>query len=207
MSFILDALKKSEAERQRQDAPGIASIPTGGRKKGGPKWIWIVTALLAVNLVVLSVLLLGRDVISDLAVESPVAINEPKAAAEPVTEVIREEQPDLPQPAAKSTVANDRPSAVSEPATGIVPAAPARQGITEGLPTFNDLRARGELQLPDMHLDIHVYSGVPADRFVFVNMSKYTENSTLSEGPSVREITGDGVVLEYQGTRFLLPRE
>ena len=27
MSFILDALKKSEAERQRQHAPGIASIP------------------------------------------------------------------------------------------------------------------------------------------------------------------------------------
>ena len=27
MSFILDALKKSEAERQRQNSPSIASIP------------------------------------------------------------------------------------------------------------------------------------------------------------------------------------
>ena len=58
-----------------------------------------------------------------------------------------------------------------------------------------------------MHLDIHVFSGQPAERFVFVNMSKYTESATLAEGPTVREITPDGVVLDYQGRRFLLPRE
>ena len=79
--------------------------------------------------------------------------------------------------------------------------------MTEGLPSLNELRAQGVLQLPEMHLDIHVYSGQPADRFVFVNMKKYTEGATLSEGPAIREITKDGVVLDYLGTRFLLPRE
>ena len=33
MSFILDALKKSEAERLRKGAPGIANIPASGRQK------------------------------------------------------------------------------------------------------------------------------------------------------------------------------
>jgi general secretion pathway protein B len=61
--------------------------------------------------------------------------------------------------------------------------------------------------LPDLHLDIHVYSDQPADRFVFINMKKYKENSTLTEGPGVREITPDGVVLEHAGTAFLLPRD
>ena len=63
------------------------------------------------------------------------------------------------------------------------------------------------MQLPDMHLDIHVYSGQPNDRFVFVNMTKYKEGATLTEGPRITEITPDGVVLDYFGTRFLLPRE
>ena len=58
-----------------------------------------------------------------------------------------------------------------------------------------------------MHLDIHVYSGQPADRFVFINMSKYKERSTLTEGPLVKEITPQGVILEYGSTVFLLPRE
>jgi general secretion pathway protein B len=79
--------------------------------------------------------------------------------------------------------------------------------IADGLASFNELRAQGVLQLPDLHLDIHVYSGTPTERFVFVNMSKYAENSTLAEGPTVREITPDGVVLDYLGTPFLLPRE
>jgi hypothetical protein len=38
-------------------------------------------------------------------------------------------------------------------------------------------------------------------------MSKYKEGGTLDEGPVVREITPDGVILEYLGTGFLLPRE
>ena len=73
--------------------------------------------------------------------------------------------------------------------------------------TFNNLRAQGVLQLPDMHLDIHVYSGQPADRFVFINMSKYKERATLAEGPRVKEITPEGVILEFGGNDFLLPRE
>ncbi len=59
----------------------------------------------------------------------------------------------------------------------------------------------------DLHLDIHVFSEVPADRFVFINMNKHREGSATAEGPVVREIRSDGVVLEHQGRVFLLPRE
>lgn len=70
-----------------------------------------------------------------------------------------------------------------------------------------ELQASGRLQLPELHLDVHVYSGSPPDRFVFINMSKYREQSRLTEGPLLTEIREDGVVLEYQGRTFLLPRE
>ena len=86
-----------------------------------------------------------------------------------------------------------------------VPAPPTAEAVS--LPTFEALRAQGQLSLPDMHIDIHVYSGRPEDRFVFVNMTKYRENATLTEGPTVVQISPEGVVLDYFGTRFLLPRE
>jgi len=75
------------------------------------------------------------------------------------------------------------------------------------VPTIDELRLQGTLQLAEMHLDIHVFSEVPADRFVFINMDKHREGSKTAEGPVVREIRTDGVVLEHQGRVFLLPRE
>lgn len=207
MSFILDALKKSETDRQRQDAPGIASIPASGQRKSGSKWVWIIAGLLAINIAVLSMLMLGRDAVSNRAAEAPLATGVTEPAEESFTEIVREAKRNTPTPAVAEPAANGPVVAAREPAPETLPVAQPVQPISEGLPTFNDLRAKGVLQLPDMHLDIHVYSSEPADRFVFVNMSKYTENAILSEGPSVREITGDGVVLDYQGIRFLLPRE
>lgn len=207
MSFILDALKKSEAERQRQDAPGIANIPESGAKKTGSKWIWIISGLLAVNLVVLAGIMLKPDEATEsTAVEETTGNISPQAAADSFSEIVRE--------AKRGSAESDRAESVETapeipggPAADSAPAIQQAPAVTTGLPTFNDLRAAGTLQLPDMHLDIHVYSGQPADRFVFINMSKYKENATLSEGPSISEITPDGVVLDYRGTQFLLPRE
>jgi general secretion pathway protein B len=76
----------------------------------------------------------------------------------------------------------------------------------EVLPTLNSLAASGT-SLPDLHLDIHVFSDKAPERFVFVNMKKYVEGQTLSEGPSVERITPEGVILNSQGLRFLLPRQ
>lgn len=76
----------------------------------------------------------------------------------------------------------------------------------EVLPTPMDLAASGT-SLPDLHLDIHVYSAKPAERFVFVNMRKYTEGQALKEGPTLERITSEGAILNQHGLRFLLPRQ
>ena len=73
--------------------------------------------------------------------------------------------------------------------------------------TIDELRLSGALQIPELHLDILVYSEVPEERFAFINMVKQREQSTLDEGPVVSEITPEGVILDYRGTKFLLPRE
>ena len=84
--------------------------------------------------------------------------------------------------------------------------AEAQAAQDEVLPTATDLAASGKA-LPELHLDIHVYSGKPAERFVFVNMRKYTEGKALKEGPTLERITSEGAVLNHQGLRFLLPRQ
>ena len=61
--------------------------------------------------------------------------------------------------------------------------------------------------LPELHLDIHVNSQQPGERFVFVNMRKYLEGEAIKEGPTVERITAEGVILNQRGLRFLLPRQ
>lgn len=60
MSFILDALKKSENERQRQAGPSLADVRVIRRNVERPWWIVGVAALLVLNLGVLLVVLI-RD--------------------------------------------------------------------------------------------------------------------------------------------------
>jgi len=77
----------------------------------------------------------------------------------------------------------------------------------EVLPTINEITLTGAQALPELHLDVHVFATRPAERFVYVNMRKYHEGATLQEGPVIERIRRDGVILNYQGLRFLLPRQ
>ncbi|HNR22531.1 MAG TPA: general secretion pathway protein GspB [Steroidobacteraceae bacterium] len=54
MSFILDALKKSDSERQRQSGPALFEIRKAPPRGGLPFWAIALGALLLVNLVVLA---------------------------------------------------------------------------------------------------------------------------------------------------------
>ena len=210
MSFILDALKKSEAERQRKAVPGFADIPEGRIAPKAPRWWWVIGALLAVNLAVLAGVLLRpadtkpnetESLATEKKVEVPVPVPVQPAA---FSDIVAEARRNRPEQEPQTTT---EPQRQEQAATAPKPAPAASSTTNAALPTLNELRANGTLQLPDMHLDIHVYSDEPAERFVFINMSKYKEAATLSEGPRVREIRPDGVVLEHRGTRFLMPRQ
>src|SRR5271156_5180621 len=58
MSFILDALKKSESDRQRQGGPALFEVKVEPRRTRLPLWALAVALLLAVNLVILAWMLL-----------------------------------------------------------------------------------------------------------------------------------------------------
>jgi general secretion pathway protein B len=254
MSFILDALKKSENERQRQLGPSLADIPVRRARTDRPWWAIVLAALLVVNLGVLTFVLL-RDrsapaVVQQAPIAQPVqtapqvatqpaqtrttAVPPPQATVAPnpvrtnpsvrsLAEVAGmddgyEEEPPYHPSVASAANVPDRPPVVSRiegPTVAPIanePTFPARDRAgdsappDEMLPTLSSLLATGT-HLPDMRLDIHVYSPRANERFVFVNMRKYTEGQTTSEGPTLERITPDGAVMSFNGTRFLLPRQ
>jgi hypothetical protein len=57
MSFILDALKKAEAERHQRVAPVLMDARITPPRRGLPAWAWVLGAVLLVNLVLLGVVL------------------------------------------------------------------------------------------------------------------------------------------------------
>ena len=210
MSFILDALKKSENERQQQSATEFAAVPSSSRAPRLPRWLWIVGALLAINLVVLVGLFLKPDLEPAKPTRSAAIVAEPSVVTPDVPSfqdqvaVARRNNPQQQMDNNEQAEAEQRVATVQP---DIISRNPAMLRSTEVYPTIYEVRASGSISLPDLHLDIHVYSDAPEDRFVFINMSKHREGSTLSEGPAVSEITPDGVILDHEGQSFLLPRE
>jgi general secretion pathway protein B len=60
MSFILDALKKSETDRQRQNGPALFEVKVAPPRSGLPLWAVGLGVLLAVNLIIVAWVLLRR---------------------------------------------------------------------------------------------------------------------------------------------------
>jgi general secretion pathway protein B len=92
MSLILDALKKSEAERQRQSGPTLLEVRVMRPRRRYPAWVIAVGALLALNMLLLLAFVLHRPTNSaddgtraGTAAVAPAAVapSRPAAAAAP----------------------------------------------------------------------------------------------------------------------------
>jgi general secretion pathway protein B len=220
MSFILDALKKSEIERQRQSMPGLMDAPTSLRRGRLPLWAIILGSLLAINIVVLVVVLMKNgapSVASTSRHDTSPADAKPPAVEEHFSPLGRAPvyAPEIPVPPAETSASSESaghaiaqraaPHTLHRPDPVLIDEEAADND--EVLPSINEINLTGAQALPEMHLDVHVYATKPSDRFVFINMRKYHEGNTLAEGPVLERIRRDGVVLNYQGVRFILPRQ
>jgi general secretion pathway protein B len=217
MSFILDALKKSEIERQRQTLPGLMDARAAQRRNRLPLWAIALTVLLAINLLVLTFMLTRRSAPAAPAarqVQAPPAagVDAPPAPAHfSPLDAAPVYAPEIPVAAAGGAAAPQSPTALVSPAHSAHRPDPVLSGADandqETLPTINEISLSGAQALPELHLDVHVFATNPADRFVYINMRKYHEGAALREGPILERIRRDGVVLNYQGLRFILPRQ
>ena len=230
MSLILDALKKSEAERQRQSGPTLLEVRVTQPRRRYPGWVIAVGVLLAVNILLLLAFVVLRPV------AGPGAGVAAGAAPAPTP---------TPTPTPKPTTQNSLPASVAPMAAGAAPTPtllPASAGAAEGiagaplrsvpepdsaadgqngldnpaddepavpagsaghyssLPSFSDVGG----DLPALRLDLHVYAERARDRYALVNMHRVHEGDVLPEGPRVLAITREGVAMDYRGQEFML---
>jgi general secretion pathway protein B len=229
MSFILDALKKSEAERQRQAGPALLEMRVITPRRTLPMWAVGLGVLLVVNLGILAWLGLRS---SPRAGSTPPTANTATApsAAPPATPAAA--APAVPlanasaaapaaavsgatpplaaeaaaaqrdaQQAAPNAESDDNPADTAQAV--MPPRGRPREPVTSSLPNYAALSAT----LPALRLDLHAWAEQPADRYALINMHRVREGDVLPEGPHVQQITREGVVLDYRGTEFLLGRE
>jgi general secretion pathway protein B len=247
MSFILDALKKSESDRQRQSGPSLFEVKVAPPRRTLPVWAVAIAVLLGINVIVISWMLLRRPA----AQQPPAASSQPAApaihdaaaaraaatppppqssagsgqaagaggaaaagiAAPPTDHAAGSGQPAAPASLASSGQNASPPAAAENPSDNAPAVEPA---ATAGFATSGGGQAAGDMplyqqivtsdNLPPLHLDMHVFADRPQDRFVLINMHRLGEGDTFSGGVHVDAIRPDGVVLTYQGTQFLLPR-
>jgi general secretion pathway protein B len=233
MSFILDALKKSENDRQRQSAPALFEVKVAAPRRRFPLWAAGLAILLGVNVLALLWFVMRE----------PAAPASPASAASVPAQSSVAAPPGMVTVPATSTYipANAPPAVTTGTDAGVVapstapplteepllsvqePSVPPdydardyRPAITPDqaaavaaarrettAPSRDEVLAQGA-QLPDLRLDLHVYDPDPAKRFVFINMRKLREGEQLPEGVQVITITQTGARLSYRGTQFTL---
>lgn len=228
MSYILEALKKAEKERKLGKVPGIDSTHEAAPGSVSPRWVWIALSVIFINVVlVLSLFWSERgknpDAVSPLQSEPALHIL-PQQQRKTVAPAIAEAQPAIApvRPPVQPTPEMIRAPKVRmeaamphvEPAgrtASRVPATPITQAVAAAPPPADESELPVWPQVPGnlfqkirggLRLDVHVYGPHSSDRFVLINLQKYYEGDELQEGPTLDEITQEGVVLSFQGQRF-----
>jgi general secretion pathway protein B len=204
VSFILEALRKSESERQRLGNTAIAELPVARRPRGQPWWVFGIGALLLINLVVLALVLLKKDAPVEIAA-TPAAPPAPVAAPPVATapNVLAQEAATAPQVEYETVPRSEMELAAA--------AASVPDGPTLVRPIENSSNIPAVSSLPDaggeMRMDLHVFASNPADRFVLINMRRYTEGQRLPSGATVEQINPAGVIIYANGGRYQLNRQ
>lgn len=236
MSYILDALKKSEQER------GVGEMLTPTNSAGtlaAPlkrRWWPIILALL---LVIAALLALLRFWAHDGVPAKPVAA---QASAETIesrtavtggvelSELGRVDRPDVRDLAEQARLRSGQPKAQRQPSvskrktskatpevttTAVAVAAPTMDEFTQeevpevdpaDIPFLRQMPEAFREGVPEMTVNVHLYSANEAENLVYINDRHVRKGDRIEGGVRLHAIVHDGVVLDHGGTKFKLPR-
>jgi general secretion pathway protein B len=207
MSYILDALRRAEADRERErgQVPGLhtqtpagsPAAPAAGRRRWLP---WAGGGLL---------LLAGIGAGSWWAGSPPDAVAPSPQAANPQATPAPIAQPAAPPLAAPTP----QPAASSSPYLAPAPppvvatvAPPAPSPAAEApIPRLSDLPEGTRRDLPKLVISGSVYSDDPASRFVIVNGEVQREGAKLGADLVLEHIGPRELVLRFRGQRYRQP--
>lgn len=232
MSYILDALKKSEQERGHGGVPGVQTIHSSSLNYRAEKrtyWPYILIVAVLLNLLAIIYFIVDKDkaltanreedktaeIIT--TAETGSAANE-KMKTETVPVVIPnkyETRQDIrPQ---KSAITDTRTNNPVDNTTSTSDDIYLKNSTVESKNTaadynspeqdreiieFYDLPESIKKQFPAIIISAHVYSSNPLQRSIVINNKFLEEGEHVIDGLILHEITADGAIFDYQDTRF-----
>jgi len=227
MSLILEALRKSEAERRRAQAPDLrAELPPTRvqRRAVIPAWTWLLPA--SAFLLAAAWLMRTPDQASPATTDADPGMSANREMSSTLPVVPRLSPPAAvvaPKPATATTQASTSsrtPSpAVAQPTTVTAPepipapieprplppvATPSADASGSDILQLSDLSAAERKSLPPLKVSMHMWDGNAARRFVIVDGNRLVEGDRIGDAV-VTTITADGVLLDWNGRRLKLP--
>jgi hypothetical protein len=207
MSYILEALRKSERERELGRVPRFTATEEAGSKTRWHIGVWVVGFALVLNGLLLAAAVLiqsrahftggGAEELST-RIELPIPHG---------TQEKRAQQSTIRSLAAEAHISRQAPDAQVAKLTDDLGADTAAPASASPVPLLEEMPLPVQQSISRFKLDVHVYSEAPEDRFVLFNLKKYHEGDQIEDGPLLEQISPEGVVLNHQGQRFRLQRQ
>lgn len=205
MSYILDALRKSEQQRKlvrdlKLEQPVAGEAPPPSRP-----WRPLAFALLVAA---------AAGVGAYVALQPKAPPPSVPATAAPAPEPPPQIAPaNWPGPMAVAPATDSGP--IRDLARQTRPPAPAAPAPLAGasappdpqtVPFLREMPSEFTRSIPELTVNIHVYAADAAQRVLYINNKPVREGEAVADGIVVESIVADGVVLQRLGTRFKLPR-
>ena len=197
MSYILDALRKSEEKRTKSGAqparPGFTFVkdsqPT---KKNKFAFGLILTSFMLVSAVILGAGWWWSQKEQTVSEVNSTTAPPVKAVVETATETPG------PLPAASPPEPSPTASGSKSPPQLLVPSVQP----TDEIPYLEDMSTEFQQKIPTLSFSGHVYSDEPGLRMIMINDAVAREGDPVGTELTLHEITADGVVMRFQETRF-----
>jgi general secretion pathway protein B len=232
MSYILEALKKAQAERQLGNAPTIhtpqALPPAPAALAAGRKPLLVGIGAGALVVAAAGALFLWRQAPAPAAravAQAPAVPAAAPARAPATLEVSAPPAPPAPArmpepppaPAPAREVAATRPAPETRPAppkpAPVPPAAPraapapaaaaaAAPAPEDSLPFLQQLPEAQQRDVPRVTFGGYMYSSNPADRLLIVDKALRHEGEEVAPGLVLEKLLPKAAVMNYRGTRY-----
>lgn len=212
MSYILDALKKADTERERRAVPGLHAQADAGfgvsERRGGMAWGAVAVGAIVLLVALLAWLWFGRSEPTPAAAPTAQPIAQAAPTPQPMPAPVASPSP-APMPAApaptQAPIAHMAPPAPPATTSPTPKAAAAPASAPEArVPSRNELPPELRAALPPLNVSGAVYAPQPAGRMLFVNGLVLREGDALGDGLSVERIGPASSVLVFRGQRFML---
>ena len=214
MSYILDALRKADAERDRGNVPGIHAQPSFGGSvpmrapPAAKPWLWLAASALAAGLVAAvawyAMSPLPAAVVATPPVSAPLPITFAPAPVAPVPVAAPPTQAAArkPEAAIGERKPKPKPLPAPEPVATAVDAKPAATG--EKVYTLAELPDEIRRQLPAINVGGSMYSAKPADRVLIINGQVLHEGDRIAPDLALQQIRSRGALLSFKGYRYTI---